>query len=138
MQTECCLILPRKIVDQILVHAHQHEDTETCGLVSKSGNNPARYYVVKNIAADPSVRFEMDPKEQIAAMKNMRDQGEKLLAIVHSHPASPPVPSAIDIAEIGYPDAYYIIVSLQSKNAPDIRAYRMVNAVMQPVVLDCT
>jgi proteasome lid subunit RPN8/RPN11 len=131
------LQLPRKLVDQIILHAQQHEDTETCGLISKSGNRPGQYYAVKNIAADSSVRFEMDPKEQIAAMKHMRDHGEQLLAIVHSHPAGPPVPSATDVAEIGYPDAFYLIVSLQSKDAPEIRAYRMVNAVMQPVVLDC-
>jgi proteasome lid subunit RPN8/RPN11 len=137
MQMEHCLPLPLEIVDQIILHAQQYEDTEICGLISKSGNRPARYYAVKNIAADPSVRFEMDPKEQIAAMKHMRDHGEQLLAIVHSHPETPPVPSAIDIAEIGYPDVYTIIVSLQTKGTPEMRAYRMVNGVMQPVVLEC-
>jgi proteasome lid subunit RPN8/RPN11 len=134
---EHCLLLPLEIVDQIILHAQQYEDTEICGLISKSGNRPARYYAVKNIAADPSVRFEMDPKEQIAAMKHMRDHGEQLLAIVHSHPETPPVPSAIDIAEIGYPDVYTIIVSLQTKCAPEMRAYRMFNGVMQTVVLEC-
>jgi proteasome lid subunit RPN8/RPN11 len=79
----------------------------------------------------------MDPGEQIAAMKHMRDHGENLLAIVHSHPASPPVPSTSDIAAIGYPDAYYIIVSLLRKDTPQVRAYRMINAVMQPVELRC-
>ncbi len=134
---ERCLQLPRKLVDKIIMHAQQHEDMEICGLISKSGNSPGRYYAVKNIAADPAVRFEMDPKEQIAAMKHMRDHGEQLLAIVHSHPAGPPVPSAADLAQIGYPDAFYIIVSLETKDAPEIRAYRMDRDIMQPVVLDC-
>jgi proteasome lid subunit RPN8/RPN11 len=134
---ERCLILPRELVDQIIMHAQQHEEIETCGLISKSGHDPARYYAVKNIAAEPSIRFQMDPAEQIAAMKHMREHGEQLLAIVHSHPASPPVPSAVDIAEIGYPDAYYIIVSLQTKGAAAIRVYRMINTIMQPVALEC-
>lgn len=137
MQTDSCLVLPRKLATQILTHAQQHADTEICGLISKAGDHPVHYYAVKNIAADPSIRFEMDPGQQIAAMKQMRVHGEELLAIVHSHPTSPPVPSAIDIAEIGYPDVYYIIVSLNTKDAPEMRAYRMINATMQPVVLDC-
>ena len=138
MQSNDRLVLPRKLVTRILLHVLQHEDTESCGLISKSGNDPAHYYAVNNIAPEPSIRFEMDPKQQIAAMKHMRSHGEELLAIVHSHPASPPVPSATDIRECGYPNAYYIIVSLNSSCAMEMRAYRMIDAAMQPVELRCT
>ena len=70
------LVLPRKLVNQILTHAQQHEHTESCGLISTSDGNPAHYYAVKNIATDPSTRFEMEPKQQIAAMKHMREHSE--------------------------------------------------------------
>jgi proteasome lid subunit RPN8/RPN11 len=131
------LILPKRLINQIITHVRQHEQIEACGLLSRAGNQPGHYYAVKNIAADPSVRFEMEPKQLIAAMKHMRVHGEDLLAIVHSHPASPPLPSAADIDECGYPNAYYIIVSLDNKPAVEMRAYRMTNAGMQSVELYC-
>jgi proteasome lid subunit RPN8/RPN11 len=129
------LTLPAKLVNQIVTHVQQHQQTEACGLISKFGNDPSRYYPIRNIASEPSIRFEMDPKQQIAAMRHMRNQGEQLLAIVHSHPASPPVPSATDVRGCSYPDAYYIIVSLNSPGGAEIRAYRMVDAAMQSVEL---
>ena len=129
------LVLPRKLVNQILTHAQQHELTESCGLISASAGNPAHYYAVKNIAADPSTHFEMEPKQQIAAMKHMREHGEDLLAIVHSHPLSPPAPSATDMQEAGYPEAYYIIVSLNTKGVLEMRGYKIADAEMRPVDL---
>lgn len=129
------LVLPRKLVNQILTHAQQHEHTEACGLISSRDGEPAHYYAVKNVAADPATRFEMEPQQQIAAMKHMREHGEQLHAIVHSHPTSPPVPSASDMQETGYPDAYYIIVSLNTKGVLQMRAFKSVEEAMQPVDL---
>jgi proteasome lid subunit RPN8/RPN11 len=129
------LVLPRKLVNQILTHAQQHEHTEACGLISASGGTPAHYYAVRNIASDPSTRFEMEPKQQIAAMKHMREQGEELMAIVHSHPMSPPVPSASDMQQTGYPDAFYIIVSLNTRGVLEMRAYQITTGEMQQVEL---
>ena len=129
------LVLPRKLVNQILTHAQQHEHTEACGLISASAGKPAHYYAVKNIAADPSAHFDMEPKQQIAAMKYMREHGEELMAIVHSHPTSPPVPSASDMQQSGYPEAYYLIVSLNTKGVLEMRAYRIADEEMQPVTL---
>jgi proteasome lid subunit RPN8/RPN11 len=133
MNTE--LVLPRKLVNQILTHAQQHEHTESCGLISAAGGNPAHYYAVKNIAADPSTRFEMEPKQQIAAMKHMREHAEALLAIVHSHPQSPPVPSASDMQDAGYPNAYYIIVSLNTRGVLEMRAFKNADGDMEPIKL---
>ena len=129
------LVLPRKLVNQILTHAQQHEHTESCGLISAFAGKPAHYYAVKNIATEPSTRFEMEPKQQIAAMKHMREQGEDLLAIVHSHPGSPPVPSTSDRQEAGYPQAYYIIVSLDTRGVLEMRGYKIDHAEMQTVDL---
>jgi proteasome lid subunit RPN8/RPN11 len=129
------LVLPRKLVNQVLTHVQQHEHSETCGLISAADGIPAHYYAVKNIAAEPSTRFEMDPRQQIAAMKHMREHDEDLFAIVHSHPESPPIPSAPDIQEAGYPDACYIIVSLNTRGVLEMRGFKKVDGDMQPVEL---
>lgn len=129
------LVIPRKLVNQILTHAQQHEHTEACGLISSLNDIPAHYYAVKNIAAEPATHFEMEPRQQIAAMKHMREHGEALHAIVHTHPQTPPVPSASDIRDAGYADAYYIIVSLNTKGVLEMRAYKADAQMMEPVEL---
>ena len=129
------LVIPRKLVNQILTHAQQHEHTESCGLISASAGTPAHYYAVRNIASDPAKHFEMEPRQQIAAMKHMREHEEDLLAIVHSHPSSPPVPSLTDLKRSAYPDAYYIIVSLNTKGVLEMRGYQIDDEAIQPVEL---
>lgn len=80
------------------------------------------YYPVKNIAPDRARRYLMDPAEQIAAMKSMRDRGETLSAIFHSHTDAPAQPSSTDRELAYYPDTIYLILSLQS-NPPELNAF---------------
>jgi len=65
----------------------------------------------------------MDPKEMLAAFKDMRERQFDLVAIYHSHTHSPAYPSATDIGLAYYPEAAYLIISLEEKTKPDIRAY---------------
>ena len=41
-------------------------------------------------------RFRIDPREQLLAQKWARTQGLEVLGSLHSHPSSPPLPSATD------------------------------------------
>jgi proteasome lid subunit RPN8/RPN11 len=41
-------------------------------------------------------RFRIDPREQLLAQKWARAHGLEVLGSLHSHPASPPLPSATD------------------------------------------
>lgn len=52
--------------------------------------------------AQSSVRFVMDPYEQLRAFEWIDSHGLKLLGIFHSHPAGPETASATDIAEAAY------------------------------------
>jgi proteasome lid subunit RPN8/RPN11 len=56
------------------------------------------------------------------------------LAIYHSHPQGPSVPSPTDIAEAFYPDSVYIILSL-AQQPPSVRAFRIVGGVVTEVEL---
>ena len=95
---------------------------EVCGLLGGSGDTAGRYYPVPNIAADPRREFLMEPGAQIDAMRDMRERGEFLLAIFHSHPDSPAVPSALDLARAAYPDTIYLIAATAGKE-PDMKGY---------------
>jgi proteasome lid subunit RPN8/RPN11 len=53
--------------------------------------------------------------------------GLDLVGIYHSHTHSPARPSRTDIALAGYPDAHYLIVSLEDPTEPDLRAFTIVD-----------
>ena len=128
--------LPRPIVNQILHLAQREPEREVCGLVSARDGRPVRCIPVANVADEPGKLFTMDPGQQIDAMRQMREQGETLFAIYHSHPTSPAEPSAIDIEQVGYPDVLYLIVSLNTTGVLELRGYRFEDGQPEPVHLE--
>lgn len=119
------LQLPRPLVNQILTQAQQSPEAEICGLISGVDGQAQRCYPVSNTAAEPGRLYTMDPQGQIEAMRRMREAGEELLAIYHSHPHGAALPSAIDIAEAQYPQAIYLIVSLNTEGVLEMSAFRI-------------
>lgn len=117
--------LSRSLVNQLLHCAQSSPDMEICGLVGSKAGEPVTWYPVANVADQPERRFRLDPQGQIDAIRSMREAGEDLFAILHSHPTSPAEPSDIDLAEIGYPDACYLIISLNTKGVLEMRGFRL-------------
>lgn len=116
--------ITRPLATLLLGLAQKSPQHEICGLIGASGIKPQTVYPVPNIAPDTAQGFEMDPQSQISAFKAMRAKGENLFAIYHSHPQSPPVPSASDLEDLGYPEALQLIISLDTKGVLEMRAYR--------------
>ncbi len=115
--------IPRALVNQILHHAQASPELEVCGLIGAKQGEPTSWYPVANAAAMPQVRFQLDPKGQIEAMRNMREQGEALFAIFHSHPTAPAEPSPVDLAEAAYLDTLYLVISLNTKGVLEMRGF---------------
>ena len=134
-KTNLTLIFPRKLANLILAHAQNNPETEICALVSAQNNQAKHYYPVPNTAENSSTLFKMDEQAQITTMKKMREQDEDLLAIVHSHPHSDAIPSALDQAQHQYPDAYYLIVSLNTVGVIDLRAFKQIDKHFESVEL---
>lgn len=128
-------ILPRPLVNQLLHHAQLEPEQEVCGLIGRRGE-AMRFYAVANVATAPQRLFEMDPAQQIAALRLMRERGEDLFAIYHSHPHAPPVPSRLDIEQAAYPDALYILASLQTRGVLELRGYRMREEGVDEIALE--
>ncbi len=124
--------LPRLIADRVIEHALATPADEVCGLIGVGPDGSMSLYPAPNRAREPSIRFSMDAQTQINAFRSMRESGETLFAIYHSHPATPATPSARDIAEAAYPDALYLIVSLAGQT-PDLRAYRLRDGKVETV-----
>jgi proteasome lid subunit RPN8/RPN11 len=119
------IILPRQLVNQILRHAQTCPDVEVCGLIAARNGRPIRAIAISNVSDQPQRLFAMDPAGQIEAQRKMREQGEELFGIYHSHPHSPAEPSAIDLQQAAYPEALYIIVSLKTRGVLEMLGFRL-------------
>ncbi|MEN8258989.1 MAG: M67 family metallopeptidase [Pseudomonadota bacterium] len=128
--------LPRPLSNQLLHLAQQSSVEEICGLVGARDGVPTTCYPVRNVARSPKHHFQMDPREQIGAMKAMRAQNEQLFGIYHSHPDSSARPSREDLEQAAYPEALYLIISLNTKGVLEMRGFRLTeNKEVQDVTL---
>jgi proteasome lid subunit RPN8/RPN11 len=120
------LILTIGQTNEIFSHARESDPAECCGLVGGSNNRVAKsIYPLKNIAPAPLISYEAAPEELFAAQRLMRERGEELLAIYHSHPRSAePSPSDTDVRLAYYPSAVYLIVGLAG-DEPLMKAFRI-------------
>ena len=96
---------------------------------------PSSCYPIQNIAEQPKQRFLLDAAQQIAAMAKMREQGEELFAIYHSHPSAPAQPTNTDLKMAAYPDALYLIISLNTKGILEMRGFKITRKIATEVAL---
>jgi proteasome lid subunit RPN8/RPN11 len=102
------LILKRRHWEEMLAHVTKCLPEEACGLVASSQTISQAVYPITNVLRS-SVRFRMDPLEQLTAFLDYEKHGWDLAAIYHSHPKGPPEPSPTDLAEFAYPRVLYLI-----------------------------
>ncbi|MGZ5050638.1 MAG: Mov34/MPN/PAD-1 family protein [Methylobacter sp.] len=127
--------IPRKLANQLLQLAQLSPDFEVCGIISSKNGIPHGCYPITNIAEQPQQRFLLDPSQQIAAMATMRESGEELFAIYHSHPTAPAIPSQTDVALASYPDAFHLIISLNTKGILEMRGFKITQQSTQELAL---
>ena len=112
-------------VNDLIEHARKTSPHECCGLIGGNDARTQTVYPLRNVAADPLVTYEAAPEDLFAAQRAMRNCGEQLLAIYHSHPRSnDPRPSETDVRLAYYPSAVYFIVGLGAEQ-PCLRAFRI-------------
>ena len=117
------LLVARGILDQLVTHARECLPEEACGFLVGRGDSAERFVPALNILRS-STRFSVQPQFLFDFFRNLRRTGEEMVAVFHSHPSGPAVPSNRDIAEAHYIDVAYVIVSLADER-PDIRAWRL-------------
>jgi len=120
------ITLRRSHAQEIFTFARAANPAECCGLIGGLSNGVATtIYPLRNIAADAFVGYEAAPEDLFAAQRQMRERGEELLAIYHSHPRSAvPAPSETDVRLAYYPRAIYFIIGLAGIE-PVIRGFRI-------------
>ena len=126
--------LTKKVADEIIAAAQRVAPLEACGLLAGVGDQLTRAYVLTNADA-AAEHYRMLPEEQFAAITDMRRAGLRMLAIWHSHPASPARMSEEDLRLAFTPDVLYVIVSLAEGETPVVRAFAVNDGVSQNVAL---
>jgi len=88
-----------------------------------------------NCAGNPVRRYEIDPRDYIAAMKRCRGTSSSVLGAYHSHPRSAAEPSPTDLAEAFGEFLYVIAGPVIGDRVASIRAYRLIDGNFQSVEL---
>ena len=135
--------LSREIRDGIVEHARAAVPNEACGIVigdrqANDGGRALRWVPLWNPLASP-YRYAIDPEDLLRLTIETDDADEVFWAIVHSHVASPARPSPTDVRDAHYPDALYLVVSLDpataepATGAAGLRAWRIVDGGVHEV-----
>jgi proteasome lid subunit RPN8/RPN11 len=117
------LRITKAAVDAIVAHAREAAPDECCGLLIGSPTRIEQAHRARNLHASPS-RFLIDPQDHFAAIRAARAAGRAVVGVYHSHPSTPPEPSATDLAEATYAEYLYAIVSVRTEPA-ELRLFRL-------------
>jgi len=122
------IVITKQQYQEILDHSLRAKPNEACGLLGGRAENDVKYvekvYLLTNVDKSPE-HFSMDPKEQFAAVKDIRKNGWAMLGNFHSHPASPSRPSEEDKRLAFDPEASYLIVSLTNEQNIVLKSFNI-------------
>ncbi|MCP4429259.1 MAG: M67 family metallopeptidase [Chloroflexi bacterium] len=127
--------IKRPFLAQLLAHLQSEYPLEACGILAGQMGRVVKIYPIGNILQSRTA-YEMNPKQQLAAMLEIEDRSWEMLAIYHSHPNGPETPSPTDIAQAYYPDTIQLIVSLRQRERPSIRAFTIVDGRVEEVEIN--
>ncbi len=119
------LTLEKELFKKITEHAIREFPNEACGILSGSQGRVEKVYEMTNTDKSPQTFF-MDAKEQLRVMKEIRNKGEEMIGIYHSHVASEAYPSSHDVELALYPEVSYVIISIKNKKSPSVRSFKIV------------
>ena len=113
-------VFHKEIVEQGL----REFPNECCGVIAADDGVPVKVFQMTNADASPAT-YRLDGQEQLGVFDEIDDRGWELWAIYHSHTHSDAYPSETDVRLAFYPEAYYLLLSLQDRTAPVLRAFRI-------------
>jgi proteasome lid subunit RPN8/RPN11 len=114
-------------------HARREHPSECCGLLSGANGLITDIHPLRNDADKPETRYFATPEQLFAAMRRIREAGQALLGVYHSHPRTQAYPSASDVEMAFYPEAFYFIISLEPQ--VELRAFRIEDSRIEDVAI---
>jgi proteasome lid subunit RPN8/RPN11 len=116
-----------RIMERVLVaideHARAEAPRECCGLLRARNGLIEGSRRARNLASSQS-RYEIEPEDHFAAIREARSLGGEVIGAYHSHPRSAPVPSPTD-REQAFAGFLYVIASPKPAGGSDVRAFTL-------------
>jgi proteasome lid subunit RPN8/RPN11 len=140
------LVVPKDVYSVMVAQALTERPNECCGLLAgmlelTAGEGiptgrVARIYPLLNAASSP-VEYLSDDRSMFEAVRDMSRQGLDVLAVYHSHPTSPPVPSRKDLERNYSEEVVNLIISLTTE-PPTVRGWWLTAETYQEAAWDVT
>ena len=130
------LLLTRSQVERMITQARAEAPLEACGLLGGKNGRVLRVYPATN-ALYSATRYVVQPDDLLVALEDIAAQGwgPEPLAIYHSHPHGPEMPSETDVAESSYPRSVYIIIAHLDRQRPAVHGFHIVQGQVSEVEL---
>ncbi len=104
------IVMDQEHWDLMVEHIKKWYPEEACGLLGGVGQEVLDVITVTNVLHSPT-RYRMDPREQLAAMQSLEENGQSIIGIFHSHVNGPEGLSYTELREASYPEAAYLVWS---------------------------
>lgn len=127
--------IPEAMARALIEHAQAEYPKECCGIIAGPPGEAREVFRLTNIDPDPVMRYNADPKELKHVTDQVYDRDWDIVSIYHSHTHSPAFPSATDVDRAFYPEAVYTLVSLQDRQHPDLRAFRILDGRIEELTV---
>lgn len=110
---------------QVVAAAEAAYPQECCGLLSgrSQGAGAAReitvtaVYPSPNLAPEPRRNFEIDPALRLRLQRELRDRGDSVVGLYHSHPDGRAQPSPTDLDRAWETDLAWLITAVHGGSA---------------------
>lgn len=118
------LKIPQSVLDQLRRHGEETYPHECCGVLLGNADAERNLCEISRIvragntrADSPQNRYNIDPRELIAAQRLARERGEDIVGFYHSHPDHPARWSQTDFNEAHWYGCSYVITSVNKGRA---------------------
>lgn len=123
------LLLPAAVRAELETQAGGGYPEETCGLLlgvnEAAGCRVVRQHPARNVNRERAGdRFELDPRDYLAAEQAAAADGLLVVGVWHSHPDHPAQPSETD-RQLAWPGWSYVILSVQAGRVVALRSWRL-------------
>jgi proteasome lid subunit RPN8/RPN11 len=131
------LELERRFIDEMVAHSREEAPNECCGIIAGKDGRAVKLFRARNAEESP-YRYTVHSDDLFKIYRECEENRWEFLAIYHSHTASGAYPSPTDVRLAFWPEAYYLLVSLQAPTDPVVRAFRILDAVVKEEELSVT
>ncbi len=127
------LVIGRDNLKKLQQHAEGTYPNECCGVllgrVSGTRNGVELAVACKNVKAECRTRYEIDPRELVKMQREARERGHEIVGFYHSHPDHDAMWSDTDLVEAHWIECSYVIVSVHSGTAAEVKSFRLTGRV---------